>query len=484
MTSAAVAEVSRHAGTDTLAGRRVHFMGAGGIGVSALMELAHARGAIVSGCDCSDEGQVAHLRSLGLNISLGHSATHIRDCDELVYTPAVPEDHPELAAARAQGKTINVRMKMLGRLLHGTRAVCITGSHGKTTTTWLTGRLLIEAGRDPTVLVGGVVPSLKSNFRLGRLPAPGVRSEFVLETDESDNRLREVRPTIAVVTNIDNDHLEHFGSMDALQKALTDFMVSAEQSNDPLAALVGCGDDARTLAALRDASARTSLCCFDYGFEAGRMFRAEDLFETPQSARFTARGPFGVWRDLRVVMPGRHYVLNALAAIAVAWRLGVGEDVVRRALATCDRVGRRFEIKGECNGARVVDDYGHHPTELRATFRAARAAASEGRLAIVFQPHRYTRTLALMDDFADALATSRAERVLLLPVYAASETPIPEARIEELAVQVLGRGYSSVCVCRTRDEAVAEMKSWARPGDLILTQGAGDVTKVGDALTK
>ncbi len=482
MTSAAVTDVGRWAGSDTLAGRRVHFMGAGGIGVSALMELAHARGAIVSGCDCSDEGQVAHLRGLGLDIQVGHSAAHVRDCDELVYTPAVPEDHPELTAARAQGKTINVRMKMLGRLLHGTRAICVTGSHGKTTTTWLTGRLLIEAGRDPTVLVGGVVPSLKSNFRLGRLPVPGVRPEFVLETDESDNRLFEVKPSIAIVTNIDNDHLEHYGSMDALQKALTQFMSSAAESGDPMAAMVGCGDDPRTKDALRDAASRTGVAAFDYGFEVERLFRAEDLVETPQSACFTARGPFGAWRDLRVAMPGRHYVLNAMAAIAVAWRLGVGEEMVRRALATCDRVGRRFEIKGECNGARIVDDYGHHPTELRATFRAARAASSEGRLAIVFQPHRYTRTLALMDDFADALASSHAERILLLPVYAASEAPIPGARIEELAIQVLGRGYRSVCVCKTRDEAVAEMRSWARPGDLVLTQGAGDVTKVGDAL--
>ena len=482
MSQATMTSSNQQVAPESLVGRRLHFMGAGGIGVSALMELAHARGAVVSGCDCSEDGQVGHLRSLGMAVEVGHSPKHVLHCDELVYSPAVPEDHPELLAARAQRKATTVRMAMLGRLLRGTRAICVTGSHGKTSTTWLVGRVLVEARRDPTVLVGGVVPSLKSNFRLGRLPEPGVTPEFVLETDESDNRLNEIRPTLPIVTNIDNDHLEHFGSIQALQQALTRFMASAAESRDPLSVLIGCGDDRRVLAAMTEASKRTGLSVLDYGFQPERTIRADDILETPQSARFTARGPFGVWRDLQVGIPGRHYVANALAAVAVAWRLGVSETVVRQALATCDRVGRRFEIKGECNGARVVDDYGHHPTELRATFRSARAAASEGRLAIVFQPHRYTRTRALMDEFAEALASGRADRIVLLPVYAASEEPIPGARTEELAVQTLGCGYRAVQVLRNRDEVVAELRSWAKPGDLILTQGAGDVTKVADQL--
>ena len=462
-------------------GRRLHFMGAGGIGVSALMELAHSRGAVVSGCDASDGGQVGHLRRMGLAVAVGHDPAHAADCDELIYSPAVPEDHPELQRARALGKTVMVRMRLLGRLARGTRAICVTGSHGKTTTTWMIAHLLIESGRDPTVLVGGVVPSLDSNFRLRRRPGRKTAGEFVIETDESDNRLDEIVPVLPVVTNIDSDHLDRHGTLANLAQAMARFLASATRSGDELAALIGCGDDVLTRAALGQARSETELPVFDYGFDAGRVVRAARVRAEGLGARFDAFGPFGAWEDLALAMPGRHNVLNALAAVTVAWRLGLDERTVREGLASCERVGRRFEVKGVGRGVRVVDDYGHHPTEIAATLRAA-LDSTPGRVAVLFQPHRYTRTRLLMDEFARCFAESRAAAVFLLPVYAASEREIEGASHEELAARIRRLGFSQVEVFNDRQEAVERLSTWAQSGDTVLVQGAGDVTKAADEL--
>jgi len=230
------ASAPRH--SQSFSGRRIHFMGAGGIGVSAMMELCAARGAVVSGCDCSANGQFAALRARGVAVHAGHSADHIADCDELVHTAAVPQSHPEVQEALRQGKAVSARMHLLGRIAQGTRAICVTGAHGKTTTTWLCANMLIHARRDPSVLVGGVVRGLNGNVRVGR------GEEFVAEVDESDNKLHEVVPTIPILTNIDNDHLDNYGTVDAIEAAVTRFMSSLDTS-DPQSLLIGCGDDAR-----------------------------------------------------------------------------------------------------------------------------------------------------------------------------------------------------------------------------------------------
>jgi UDP-N-acetylmuramate--alanine ligase len=457
-------------------------MGAGGIGMSALMEFAHARGALVSGCDEARDGQVEHLRRVGLEIAAGHAPQHADEADELVYTPAVPSNHPELVRARSMGKPTHARMAMLGRLARGCAAVCVTGSHGKTTTTWMIAHLLIRAGRDPTVLVGGVVPSLGSNFRLGAFDGRP-RSELVIEADESDNRLGELVPTWPVATNIDNDHLDHFGSLESLRDATSRFLESAARSGDRRAALFACGDDAPARHALERAAASTGLPHWDYGFSRARRVRAERVQLGELWSRFDARGPFGLFSKLELPMPGRHNVLNALAAIAVAWRMGLSEEAIRAGLATCERVGRRFEIKGCVGGVRVIDDYGHHPTEIAATLRAARAAG-RGRLAVLFQPHRYTRTALLMDRFARCLADSGAELIVLLPVYAASEPPLPDASHTVLARRIRALGRRRVEALDSRRQAVALLREWAQAGDTVLVQGAGDVTRAGAELVE
>ncbi|MCZ7644445.1 MAG: UDP-N-acetylmuramate--L-alanine ligase [Planctomycetota bacterium] len=466
----------------SLAGLKVHFMGAGGIGMSALMELARARGAEVSGCDGCAGGQVPHLRAQGLPVAVGHDPSHAEACDVLVYSPAVPDDHPELLRARALGKPVHPRMSMLGRVARSGRVIGVTGSHGKTTITWMIAHLLLHSGRDPDVLVGGVVASLGSNVRVGKPDAAGLR-ELVLEVDESDNRLHEIRPSLPVVSNIDNDHLEHYGGLRALEAAITTYLASAGEGarRDEAAALIGCGDDPRVRAALEMAVLQSGLPMFDYGFEAERTVRGENVRSEGMRVRFDARGPFGTWRGIELPMPGAHNALNALAALSVGWRLGLGEDAVRAALACCERVGRRFEVKGEVAGVRVVDDYGHHPAELAVTLRAARDT-SAGRVAVLFQPHRYTRTQALLDEFARVLAEGGAEAVLLLPVYAASEAPIAGADHASLAARLRARGHACAEALDGLDAAVERLAAWARPGDTVLVQGAGDVTEAAPLL--
>jgi len=464
-------EPVRHLPED-FSGRRIHFMGAGGIGVSALMELCAARGAIVSGCDCSSGGQVAALKAKGLRIEDGHCASHVADCDELVHTAAVDASHPEVQQAVLLGKTVTTRMRMLGKIARGIRSICVTGAHGKTTTTWLISNILITAGRDPSVLLGGVVKALSGNVKTGR------GTEFVAEVDESDNRLHEVIPSIPVLTNIDNDHLDHYGTVENIEWAITQFLASTDGS-DPMAVLVGCGDDPRVQRALENASMRCRRPVLSYGFAPYNDVRALNLRSEGLGWRFDVLTPSSLWQGIFLPMPGEHNVLNALAAISVAWQIGVDEACVKEALNGVERVGRRFEIKATKRGIRVVDDYGHHPTEIAATLKAARASTKE-RLGVLFQPHRYTRTEQLMDQFARCF--SAADAVFLMPIYAASEKPIPGIDHHALARAIRERGYVEVHAAESRADAVSMLIKWAREGDTLVTQGAGDVTRAADEL--
>jgi UDP-N-acetylmuramate--alanine ligase len=362
---------------------------------------------------------------------------------------------------------------MLGELAKGTRAICVTGAHGKTTTTWMIAQILIAAGRDPSVLVGGVAPGLSGNVRIGQ------GEEFVIETDESDNKLNEIVPCLPILTNIDNDHLDNYGSIDNIQLALTRFMSSTD-ANDPLSALIGCGDDARVRRVLAIASVFCRRPVLSYGFEPHNVLRAINVRSENggMSWRFDALGPFGVWQDILLPMPGRHNVLNALAAIAAAWHIGIAELTIRGALAAVERVGRRFEVK-RAEPVRVIDDYGHHPTEIALTLRAARASTRK-RLGVLFQPHRYTRTAALMSQFASCFHD--ADVVFLLPVYAASEEPIEGVDHNALAEAIRKTGHGRVLTFASRAEAVAAIVKWSRSGDTVVTQGAGDVTRAANEL--
>ena len=457
---------------EEFAGKRMHFMGAGGIGISGLMELCAARGAIVSGCDCSGGGQVAALRAKGMVIENGHCADHANACDELIYSAAISTEHPEVERARSLNKAVGVRMNLLGRITRGTRAICVTGAHGKTSTTWLISHLLIAAGRDPSVLLGGVVKALSGNVRTG------LGAELVVETDESDNKLHLVTPSIPVLTNIDNDHLENYGSVDAIEQACARFLSSLDCS-DPMAVMIGCGDDVRVRRSLDTAKLRSRRASIAYGLAQYNQVRAVNVRPEGLGTRFDVLVPSGLWINLFLPMPGAHNVLNALAAISVAWHLGIDEATVRDALSSIERVGRRFEIKGTRRGVRVIDDYGHHPTEIEATLSAARQSTQK-RLAVLFQPHRYSRTAALMEQFASAFI--EADKVVLLPIYAASEAPLPGIDHHALARQIEAQGKVSVTAAGNRAEAVEVLLKWAADGDTIITQGAGDVTKASDEI--
>ena len=450
----------------------MHFMGAGGIGVSALMELCAARGALVSGCDCGSGGRVPALRAKGFCIEAGHDPAHVAACDELIYSAAVDSSHPEVQQALRAGKTVSTRMHALGRVARGTRAICVTGAHGKTTTTWLIAHLLLAAGRDPSVLLGGETKALGGNVRIGR------GEEFVAETDESDNRLSEVVPAIPVLTNIDQDHLENYGSLEAIEEAAARFM-SSTNARDPFSVLVGCGDDARVLRVLARAKSSCHRPFLAYGLSSHCDVYGMNLRVEGSAWRFDALTPSGLLPDLALSLPGEHNVRNALAALSVGWHLGLDQECMRSALATVERVGRRFEIKGLKHGVRVIDDYGHHPTEIRVTLRAARATTAR-RLGVLFQPHRYTRTAALLHEFA--VCFNAADVVFLLPVYAASEKPIPGVDHHALAEAIRTEGQVEVITAESRAEAVRGLLRWAQAGDTILTQGAGDVTRAADEL--
>jgi UDP-N-acetylmuramate--alanine ligase len=453
-------------------GRRIHFMGAGGIGVSALMELCAARGAIVTGCDCGEGGQVPALRNKGILVLKGHCASHAADFDELVCSAAIAPTHPEVVEAKRLGKPVHWRMAMLGRIAKGTRSICVTGAHGKTTTTWLIARLLIHAQRDPSVLLGGVVAGLNGNVQTGQ------GCEFVAEVDESDNRLNEVVPTIPVLTNIDNDHLDHYGTVENIEAAMVRFLASVD-TRDPLSVLIGCGEDRRVRHALQTAAVRCKRPVITYGFTPNNQVVALKLRSEGLGWRFDALTPEGVWSDLELPMPGQHNVLNALAAISVAFQLGIPESAVRSALANCERVARRFEIKGERKGVRIIDDYGHHPTEIEVTLRAARTSTRK-RLGVLFQPHRYSRTAQLMDQFASCF--SAADKLFLMPIYGAGETPIAGVDHVMLSKRVKEQSGIEVELCDTRADAVERLAAWAQAGDTVITQGAGDVTRAGDEL--
>jgi UDP-N-acetylmuramate--alanine ligase len=335
-------------------------------------------------------------------------------------------------------------------------------------------QILIAAQRDPSVLVGGIAPGLKSNLRTGR------GQEFVVETDESDNRLHETTPTIPVLTNIDADHLENYDhDVNAIEAAMTRFMGSLD-ARDPHSILIGCGDDVRVQRVLALAKAQSRRPMLNYGFNSHNLLRAIHVESTDggMAWRFDALGPFGVWQDIYLPMPGRHNVLNALAAMGVAWSLGINTWTIRAALAAIERVGRRFEIKCS-HPVRVVDDYGHHPTEIALTLTGARTSTRK-RLAVLFQPHRYTRTQSLFNEFAACF--SAADAVFLLPVYSAGEAAIEGVTHEALAAAIRRAGHPQVQTCGTRAEAVAALLNWSREGDTIVTQGAGDVTRAANEL--
>ena len=444
--------------------QRVHFIGIGGIGMSGIAEILLTMGYVVSGSDLRRSATTDRLLGMGARIFEGHAAANVAACDVVVTTSAVNATNVEVAAARTRRIPVISRAEMLAELMRLRYGIAIAGMHGKTTTTSMVAAVLAGGGLDPTVVVGGRVDALGSNARLG------TSQYLVVEADESDRSFLKLSPVLGVVTNLDREHMDCYRDMADIETAFVEFM-----NRMPFyGATTVCVDDPLLGGVLPRVNRRV----FTYGESDGAEFQLRrlpsDRADDAQS-RFvvTAEGE-GEMGPFSLHVPGRHNVLNATAAVAIGVQLGVAPEQIAAGLASFRGVDRRFQVRGEVRGVTVVDDYGHHPTEVLATLSAAREA-TRGRVLVLFQPHRYTRTRDLMQKFAEAFGG--AERVEIVDIYAASEEPIAGITAEVL-VAAIGRERGDVAVqyASSIKEAVRRLAAEARAGDLVMTLGAGSVS--------
>ena len=458
----------QHSGDLAKAFPRVHFIGVGGTGMSGIAEVMCTLGYQVSGSDKADNAVTRRLAKLGIAVHREHAAANVLGTDCVVVSSAIKHDNPELLEARAQRIPVVPRAEMLAELMRFKRGIAVAGTHGKTTTTSLTASVLAEGGIDPTFVIGGQLLAAGANARLGS------GDWLVAEADESDGSFLRLNPQIAIVTNIDADHLENYGGDFAqVQAAFDEFMHRL-----PFYGLaVLCIDDPE-VAALAE---RTPRHVMTYGFSEMADVRAEEVSQQGARMRFTLSLPDGARCPVTLALPGRHNVQNALAAAAVAWQLGIEPAAIARALEGFAGIGRRFNLLSQTplekgGMVTVVDDYGHHPKELEAVFEAARGGWPDKRLVVAFQPHRYSRTRDLFDDFAAVLST--ADAVVLTEVYAAGETPVSGADARSLARAIRARGRIDPVVVGAAGELPAVLGDVLENGDLLLMMGAGDIGQV------
>jgi len=446
--------------------RKTHFVGIGGTGMCGLAEILLSLGYEVSGSDlATGTDATERLARLGAQIATGHAAENARGKDLLVVSSAVGEENPEVREARRLGLPVLKRGEMLAELMRLKYGVAIAGAHGKTTTTSLIGHVLSSAGLDPTVIVGGRLRSVGSHARLG------AGDVLVAEADESDGSFLKLLPTVAVVTNIDREHLDHYRDLDAIRDAFLRFI----QGVPFYGVAVLCGDDPHLRALLPGVNKPV----LTYGMGADCRVQARDVCPGADGSRFAVRADERELGEFLVPLPGGHNVLNALAGIAVARFLGVPADAIRRGLASFEGVGRRFERRGEAGGVVHIDDYGHHPTEIAAVLRTAREVFGSRRLVVLFQPHRYSRTAALRQEFGGAFRD--ADEVVVTEIYAAGEAPIPGVSGETLCDAIAAAG-TLVRYVPAETEAIACVAERLHPEDVLLTLGAGSVWKWGDAV--
>ena len=450
---------------------RVHFIGIGGSGMSGIAEVMVTLGYQVSGSDQSDSQATRRLQAMGATVFKGHDAGHIAGADVVVVSSAIKADNPERLAAREKRIPIVPRAEMLAELMRFKRGIAIAGTHGKTTTTSLTASVLREGGMDPTFVIGGQLLSAGANAQLGS------GQWLVAEADESDGSFLRLNPLVAVVTNIEADHLENYGGdFNRVRQAFSEFLHRLPFYG--LAVLCIEDDEVRALA---DEMPRH---CLTYGFRDAADVRASDVRQLGGRMHFILHLPDGTAQAVALNMPGRHNVLNALAAASVAWQLGVAPAAIAKALGEFQGVGRRFNLKGELalkqGSALLVDDYGHHPSELAAVFAAARGGWPERRLVVAFQPHRYSRTRDLFDEFSAVL--SEADAVVLTEVYAAGEAPILGADAKSLARAIRARGRLDPVVAGPAKALPQILGDVLQDGDLLLMMGAGDIGAVANEL--
>jgi UDP-N-acetylmuramate--alanine ligase len=450
----------------------LHFVGIGGIGMSGIAEILHNLHYQVQGSDLADSYNVKRLRELGIKVAIGHAADNLGDAAVVVVSSAVKADNPEVAAARAKQLPIVRRAEMLGELMRLKWSVAVGGTHGKTTTTSLVAALLDAAGFDPTVINGGIINNYGTNARLG------AGDWMVVEADESDGTFTKLPATIAVVTNMDPEHLDFYGSVEAMNRAYEQFV-----ENIPFYGFaVLCLDHPVVQAMIGRINDRRIVT---YGLSPQADVKALDIKLDPTGASYdvavAARGvlPARLIRGLRLPMMGQHNVQNSLAAIAVAHEMGAEDATIRKALSGFGGVKRRFTRTGEVDGITIIDDYGHHPVEIAAVLRAARAA-TKGKVIAVVQPHRYTRLANLFEEFCTCF--NDADEVIVAEVYAAGEAPIEGVSRDTLVEGLIGHGHRHVTALSEPGDLAALVDAMAASGDLVVCLGAGNITQWAHAL--
>jgi UDP-N-acetylmuramate--alanine ligase len=446
--------------------QHIHFVGIGGSGMSGIAEVLLNLGYTVSGSDLKRSAASEHLATLGARVAYGHAARHLAGAQVVVTSTAVRGDNPEVQEARRLGVPVIPRAEMLAELMRLKYGVAVAGSHGKTTTTSMVALVLDRGGLDPTLVVGGRLGVLGSGARLGK-------GDFIVaEADESDRSFLKLSPTLAVVTNIDREHLDAYRDLADIQDAFVGFVNKVPFYG----AAVLCLDDA----AIRQVLPRVERRVVSYGLSSSSHVSARDVEVGPAGSRYTAlRGgqPLG---ELELRVPGLHNVRNSLAALAVGLDLEVPFDRIQAGLHAFTGVDRRFQVRGEAGGVLVVDDYGHHPTEIRATLEALRTLAGQRRSVVLFQPHRYTRTRFLWDEFCRCF--EQADVLLLTDVYPAGEEPILGATSEALAAALRASGQRQVDWVGSLEQAGPRLAEVVREGDVVLTLGAGSVWHAGEDL--
>jgi UDP-N-acetylmuramate--alanine ligase len=450
--------------------RRLHFVGAGGVGMSGLAEILLLSTPLeISGCDLQRSENTERLAKLGARIALGHDPAHVREADLLVISSAIAESSPEVAAARAAGIPVIRRAEMLGEIMRLKQGIAIAGTHGKTTTTSMTGLVLTEAGFDPTIVVGGQVRILGTGARLGS------GEYLVAEADEFDRSFLELTPVVAVITNVEADHLDTYRDLDDIVEAFTAFANRVAFYG----AVIGCADDPGVGRVLPRVKRRV----VTYGESPEASLRAREIRPDPEGTTFEVwEGERWLLGTIRLPIPGRHNVSNALAAVAVGRELSIPFPKIASSLATFSGVVRRFETKGERAGVRVVDDYAHHPTEIAATLSAARQVYPGRRLVALFQPHLFSRTKDFAADFGRSLCGS--DVAVVTDVYPSRETPIPGVTGELIAQAARRAGHPNVVYISENKRVVESLEGLLASGDLLLTLGAGDVVRFGEEYLK
>jgi UDP-N-acetylmuramate--alanine ligase len=443
----------------------VHFVGIGGIGMSGIAEVLLNLGYRVSGSDLGESETTLRLRKLGAEIALGHGPENVREADVVVVSSAVKPDNPEVLAAQEKAVPVIPRAEMLAELMRMKYGVAIAGTHGKTTTTSMIATVLAHGGLDPTAVIGGKLNIFGSNAKLGQ------GELLVAEADESDGSFLKLSPTIAVVTNIDPEHLDHYRDLEEIQKAFLEFI-----NKVPFYGLaILCLDHENVQALIPQVKKRY----VTYGLSTQTNYRAGQISFNGAETSFLA---FENGRELGPVsiqMPGLHSVYNALATIAAALELDLKFSAVQKALQSFSGVQRRFQIKAEPGGILVVDDYGHHPAEIKATLSAAKSGWGR-RTVVIFQPHRYTRTRDLLREFFTAF--NQADVLFLLDIYPAGEDPIPGVKAENIYEGIKDHGHKDITLVLDKKEVLDHLLPRLQPGDMVITLGAGDVWKIGETL--